>query len=350
MKKPGSRATVNDIARQCHLSAMTVSRALRCQPGVKADTRERVLAVAEELGYLRGSRLGRPERPRLERPERIQLICGSTGRNLAVFHSRLLFALETLFTAADCECLIRHSDGDYRIFTRMLAAARRSGAEATLLIGDFPEAQLDALQLAFPGALLLDNPGGSGVDATCGVIGFDNIAAARLGVGHLISGGRRRILLVSGERGHFFSAAIERGYREALAAAGIEFSPELLVNTDFSGSGAMHRVEEILERGIDFDAVFTNDEMAHGVYRALAVHGLAVPEKVAVCGCDALPGGELLTPPLSTIELDVEALAETAVSILFDGGARGRPPRLKLPVRLIVRESSAPSSGNYSAE
>ena len=85
------------------------------------------------------------------------------------------------------------------------------------------------------------------------------------------------------------------------------------------------------------------------------VRGKQVLGRMLVAACAmAITGGitgcSLLTPPLSTIELDVEALAETAVSILFDGGARGRPPRLKLPVRLIVRESSAPSSGNYSAE
>ena len=55
------KVSINDIARACNVSAMTVSRALRESAKVRSSTREFILAKAEELGYFRVSRLGRPE-------------------------------------------------------------------------------------------------------------------------------------------------------------------------------------------------------------------------------------------------------------------------------------------------
>ena len=59
-RRTGDTVSISDIAARCGVSAMTVSRVMRQSSAVSRKTRERVLAAAEELGYLKGSRLGRP--------------------------------------------------------------------------------------------------------------------------------------------------------------------------------------------------------------------------------------------------------------------------------------------------
>ncbi len=335
------QTSISDIARDCGVSAMTVSRVLRQGGNVRQKTRERVLASAEKLGYMRGSRLGRPEAVPEKHGRKVLLICGSTGRNVPVFHSRLLTALEQRLTARDCECVLFSSDGNYRGFLRLLESAKRASAGAVLIVGDFPAEQLNALLFAFPGAVLLDNPGPAGSDAIFSSFAFDNAAAARLGTAHLLDTGRRRIALVNGIKGHFFSEEFERGFRETLLAHG--FAPEetRIVNTDFTPAGAARATAGLIGSGIPFDAILTNDEMASGAYRELAAAGWKIPQDAAVCGCDNLPLGEMLYPSLTTIRLDYDELAANAVEFAAGKHARtGTPFRVRLMPVLLPREST----------
>ena len=91
--------------------------------------------------------------------------------------------------------------------------------------------------------------------------------------------------------------------------------------------------------GLRFDAVFTNDEMAGGVYRALLSRGLRIPEDVAVCGCDGLPVGEQLYPNLTTIILDYKTLAAKVIESIMNPD-RAVSMHLRLLPVLKIRESS----------
>ena len=85
------KVSITDIAVACNVSAMTVSRALRESAKVRQSTRNLILAKAEELGYFKVSRLGRPEiRSDIEQPARVQIILGGSGSTVSIFHSRLV--------------------------------------------------------------------------------------------------------------------------------------------------------------------------------------------------------------------------------------------------------------------
>jgi len=332
--------SINDIAAACEVSAMTVSRALRQSAKVKPETLARILAKAGELGYYKASRLGRPERKNRTRPGRIQLVLGGAGRNVSIFYSRLVNALQHRLIRHDCECVLFVNDADYNGFLILLEALKRQSADATILIGDFPEPQLKTLLMTFPGAVLLDNPGVPDFDATFSSFNFDNREAARLMLDHLIGEGRREIVLMSGPRGHFFSRALEQTFREMLAAHGLGLDERRIAHADFTAPGAARRMTEFLASGVAFDAVFSNDEMALGVYRVLLSRGIAIPDEVALAGCDNLPLGAMLYPALSTIDLDYERLAEFAVDFVLGRTGDGRPRRVQLTPELLIREST----------
>lgn len=90
------------------------------------------------------------------------------------------------------------------------------------------------------------------------------------------------------------------------------------------------------------DTIFTNDEMATGVLRALHERGRRVPADVAVAGCDGLPIGLQTIPQLTTVALDYEQMGQTAVDRLFTRPDGNRPVfRVRLVPALVVRESTA---------
>ncbi len=332
--------SIADIAAACGVSAMTVSRALRQNSQVRPQTRETILAKAQELGYMRASRLGRPETSRVASTRKAQLIVGSFGRDPVIFHARLLTSIEQHLAELGYECVIRSSDGNYPVFMRMLEAARHTLTDATLILGNFRPEELNALVLALPGAALVDNPGTDIADCTYSSFAFDNTEAARLGVGHLLERGRKRILLVGGLPEHFFTREVEAGYRATLARYKIPVEESLIRYTDFTADSAAEAVERFLADGGSCDAIFTNDEMATGVYRVLMARHLTIPGDIAVCGCDNLPIGEQLYPPLTTVFLNYDDLAAAAVRHVMASSAGYVAVRTRLLPRLQVRQST----------
>lgn len=318
---------------------MTVSRVMRQSPLVSGETRERVLAAAENLGYLKGSRLGRPagfpEKPRTK----VRLICGTPEHGPVIFQMRLLSAVERALTACSCECILYCGTGDYRTFLGLRAAALRSEAQATFIIGDFPEKQLTSLIAAFPGAVLIDNPGSPDSGASFNSFAFDNSAAAKIALAHLADRGYTEPLVITGPETHFFSREIETGCR-IFAEENHRPVPEI-IRTDYTAANAEKVMLKYLRSGKRFDSVFTTDEIALGVYRAMLSSGLRIPEDAAICGCDNLPSGAVLYPSLTTISLDYEELARTAVEFVLQRRKTGIPKRIRLQPVLVIRESTA---------
>ena len=333
--------SIAEVARKCKVSAMTVSRALRGNPLVKEATRQQIVAVAEQLGYIRSPRMGRPAATGNEPMPKVQLIAGTIGRGMAVFHSRLLTSIEQQLSQNGYECVVRTCDGNYQQFLQLLENVRNSDAAGTMIVGNFVAEQLKALLEINHDAVLLDNPGEPAIEIPYSSFAFDNCEAARIAVRHLTNCGRRKILLINGAPEHFFSRETEQGYREALNCKNIKIDDKLILHTDFTADNAYEMTVSALNSGLQFDAVFTNDEMASGVYRALLERNLKIPQAVAVCGCDGLPIGMHLFPRLTSVVLDYEALGKMAIKyILESGNERCVPCRVRLLPSLEIREST----------
>ena len=332
--------SIKDVAAACGVSAMTVSRALRQSPLVRPETMAQIVAKAEELGYFKSSRLGRPRREAAGAAHRVRLILGGAGSNVSIFHSRLVNTIQRKLIRHNCECVLYSHDATFSSFFILLAALKRMDADVTVIIGDFPESQLKTLLMEFPGSILLDNPGIEEFDATFSSFNFDNAAAAEMMLRHLLDSGRRKIVLMSGPEGHFFSEAMERAYRALLPGYGIGPDERLMLRADFTAPGAAAEMERFLRRGVPFDAVFSNDEMALGVCRALLNSGRSIPRDAAVAGCDNLPLGQMFCPALSTVDLDYGKLADAAAAFILSGEMPFAPRRVLIPPRLLIREST----------
>jgi DNA-binding LacI/PurR family transcriptional regulator len=153
--------------------------------------------------------------------------------------------------------------------------------------------------------------------------------------------GRRRIVLLRGPHGHEDSEWRERGYREALEACGLPFDSRLVRLGGLLREEAARLLQELLEQGLAFDAVFAgDDDAAVGALQVLRQAGKMVPQDVSVVGFDDKDFASTLIPPLTTVRAPTETVGQEAVRLLI-AQLRGQPvtPRLVLPIELIVRAS-----------
>jgi DNA-binding LacI/PurR family transcriptional regulator len=192
---------------------------------------------------------------------------------------------------------------------------------------------------------------GTGGDGQIGTtISSDNEQGGFDAATHLLQQGCRRIAFI-GTAGPGFPEVHERwrGFCRALNAAGIEPDERLRVDADPSEDKGRAAAEQLLQRGVEFDAIFAaSDVAAIGAMHALQNAGRGVPE-TAVVGFDDIPAARLASPPLTTITQDARQAAEALIDTLLDAIETGSAEDKVLPVRLTVRESSVRPSGHHQA-
>src|SRR5262249_31086435 len=116
------------------------------------------------------------------------------------------------------------------------------------------------------------------------------------------------------------------------------------VKAPFNFEGAAKAAAPLLDRDHDFTAVICDDDiLAGGVYLAARDRGIKIPEQLSVVGFDDLDFARVLAPPLTTVAVDAEGLGAAAFDALNQDLAGNPPaPEQVIPVRLTVRESTAP--------
>jgi LacI family transcriptional regulator len=177
-------------------------------------------------------------------------------------------------------------------------------------------------------------------------VAMDESCAAREMMSHLLGLGHRRIAHVIGHPAHGASGWRLAGYREALAAAGLPFDPELVVPGEFSFGSGVTAARQLFSLPQRPTAVFAaNDDMAAGVIWAAGEHGLSVPRDVSVGGFDDTPISRQIWPALTTIHQPSRDMGRIAALQLIDVlRGRGDGRMVQVPFALQVRESTAPAA------
>jgi LacI family transcriptional regulator len=172
----------------------------------------------------------------------------------------------------------------------------------------------------------------------------DEAGGIRQAVDHLVEGGRRRIAHITGPAGHHAAAVRAEGFRAAMAAHGLEPAGPVRFG-EWSEAWGRDATRRLLAAQPDVDAVLCgSDQVARGASDQLREAGRRVPGDVALVGVDnwTVFAGTA-RPPLTTIDLNLEAIGRRAGELLLAAiGGQPSPGVHALPCRLVVRESSAP--------
>jgi DNA-binding LacI/PurR family transcriptional regulator len=172
-------------------------------------------------------------------------------------------------------------------------------------------------------------------------VGSDNFTGAREAVAHLIARGRKRIAFL----GHHSEHTPElreryRGYEQALGAAGLDLIPGLQRAADLTEEAGQAGIQEMLEGGVPFDAVFAAcDLIAIGAMKGLRQYGKSIPGDVAVMGFDDIVTATFTDPPLTTVRQNTEAAGELMVETLLALIDGEEVSSRMIPTRLMVRGS-----------
>ncbi len=323
------------VAERAGVSHQTVSRVLNDASLVKEETRLRVLAAIEELGYRRNfaARLLATNRSRrigivtahlaLYGPSMIALGVQEAGQDQGYDVSLIglpEFSFETLQHAVD-----RLSDQAAEAI--VVAVPHKDAVEMTR-----------SLQPSIPVVMVQGVVAGQPLS-----VGIDQEAGAQLAVGHLLDLGHRRVAHVSGRPEWIEARQREAGWRRAHEERGLLPGPEL--EGDWSSESG-HRAGLRIAQDPDVTAVFAgNDFMALGVLHALHESGRRVPDDVSVVGFDDVPESAHYWPALTTVAQDFSELGRRAVTVALAAVRGEEDPGVDLiEPTLVVRGSTGSAS------
>ncbi|MFW0784108.1 LacI family DNA-binding transcriptional regulator [Gordonia sp. CPCC 206044] len=320
------RTTLTDVARAAGVSVALVSIVMRNAPGASDETRERVLRIADELGYVPDQR----------------------ARKLRQLSSRLLgviFELREPFHGDLVEEVYRAAgELDYDVVISAVAPSRsetaaldtvvRERCDSVILLGSrLDDDALAVLAAKMPVVVVARGTAAPGV----GYVRTDDTTGIAAAVEHLVDLGHRDIVHIDG--GDAPSADERRvGFRQAMAEHGetAQIVPGGLAQID--GARAMR---EILAESDRPSAVIAfNDECATGVVDTLLRAGLHVPEDVSVIGYDDARLASSAPVPLTTVSQDAAELATDAVRGAIAMLAGDPPPAIVRRPHLVVRSTT----------
>lgn len=321
--------TIRDVAAKAGVSVATVSRVFNRKGPIREDTIRRVRDVAEELQYV-------PHAGARSLSTRSTRTIGVVLPDLhGEFFSEVIRGIDVAARQNGYHLLLSGSHSD-REEMRAVVHAVRGLVDGLIVMS--PDLE--------PSALLADLPTGidvvmlnSRVDGRPSIT-IDNSGGAREVVRHLRSLGHERVAFIAGPPHNADAEQRRRGFRAETRASGIA-SNEL--PGDFTETSGHAAGQAILAQDPRPTAVFAaNDSMALGALSAFREAGLRVPEDIAIVGFDDIPIARFLTPPLTTVRVEIAELGRRAVSHVvnaLENGGNGAKKRDVIRTTLVVRES-----------
>jgi LacI family transcriptional regulator len=330
------RVHLTEVARAAEVSTATVSRALNSPERVSAEVRARVLGAAERLGY-RPNPAARALAA--DRTHTVGAIVPTIGNSI---FAPGIEAIQNRLEAADYSLLLAMSDYDPAAELRHARALIARGVDGLILIGRDHSDELRAAvaRAGIPCVV-------QGAYATNGhfpCVGFDNYAAFRLAIAHLLVLGHRRVAVLSGvSRDNDRVRDRVRAARDALAEAGSPLADTAIVESRYDVREARAATRRLLALDPRPTAIACiNDVLALGALFECAAAGVRVPDQISIVGFDDFDFAAQMQPALTTIRVPVVEMGEGAADYLLDRFAGRTPPfARRLDVELVVRGSTA---------
>jgi LacI family transcriptional regulator len=331
-----SNVTIADIAQIAHVSKMSVSRVLNGQPGVSEQTRQRILDVIEQTGYVPNS--GPNVRPvgsklvALLVPDITTTYMGEILRGVSGAAERLNYGL-MLYTQGAVSNIQRTS--------YYLSILGSSLVDGVLLVvpHDYEVIVNDLKQHDLP-YVIIDHHSNTGDEPS---VTATNRKGVLDSMRHLLALGHRRIGFITGRMEIACSHDRLQGYRDGLAEIRLPFNPDLVREGDFLQPSGFQTAQELLALDDPPTAIVTsNDVMAFGAMDAAKAQGLLIGEDISIIGFDDIEMASQTYPPLTTVRQPMAAMGESALDMLVTllQGRTMLSPRRELPTELIIRGST----------
>lgn len=331
--------TMQDIARDLKVSAVTVSKVLRNQGRISAATRKRVLRRAKELHYqmnwvARSLVTRRTYTIGLLLPDFTHPFFAEIARAVAQTVRPHGYHVIISYSEEDPELEMSEADS---LLARQVDGLIIASAQPVRRLALFK--QIQARKVPY---VLIDRPI-AGLQAP--FVGADNRAIGRLATQHLIARGCRQIAHL---RGPAIGIAGERlqGYRKALANRGLRMPAGYVVDAGHGDQTGYEGMRRLLRARPTPDGVFCyNDPVAIGAIKAILDANLRVPHDICVVGAGNVRYSDLLAVPLTTVDQGTCQIGAQAAELLMERilqkrPARSTPTKILILPKLVEREST----------
>ncbi len=321
--------TIRDVARASGVHVSTVSRTFSAPHLVNPDTRDRVLASAEVLGY-------RPNRAARA------LITGRT-HNLGLivadianpFFPPLIKAAESQARLRDYHVFIADTNEDPKVEEELVQALAKQVDGILLCSPRMSNDLIEQLRRVVP--LVVINRLVEGLPAVV----MDVAQGARRAIEHLAGLGHREIALLAGPRGSWTSREIRRAAAATARTAGATLTV-LGPNPPTEAAGSAS-AEQIRRAGVTGVLAY-NDLLAMGLLEGMERLGVRVPEELSVVGIDDITLARFTRPKLTTVATPTAAAGRAAVDMLLQhGDDRRTTAQVTLQTELVIRASTGPA-------
>jgi len=328
---------LNDIAEKLHISPSSVSKALNGKFDVSDKTRNEVLKIAKELGYI-------PNKAATSlRKQKTYIVGVIVEDNSNPFWSEVLRWIEKALREKGYHILFVNTNRDYKNEVEAIEIFLQRRVDGLLIVPteasyeDLIDLSGKNVKLVVMGRDIKNSKLNVSMTYT------DDVYGGYIATKYLIEKGCKQIIFIGAQEYNSSSKLRFEGYKMALKEAGLAIDDSLIkFNNDLQGSFLLE-VEKsyncllsIVKSGVHFDGIFSyNDVMAFGVLNALNELRISVPKDVRVIGYDDILYSSIVSPKLTTVRTDKKLLGETAVKLLFDSDIK----RVSLKGKIVIRET-----------
>ncbi len=308
-----ARTTIHDIAKELQITAATVSRALNGNQAISARTRQAVADAAVRLQY---------------KPNQIAASL-RTGKTFTVgvlvpaadrsFFGSIIRGIEEVLAAAHYSVIVAQTHEGQQAEERAVETLLRlqvDGILASVAKGSAHYHYFEKVRQAGVPLLFFDNVWRS---MPVSSVIIDDYLGAYRATEHLIEQGCRRIVHLWGHRSSYLYQERLRGYKAALADAGIPIDDGLVYECKSESTAGQHVTADILAQHPDVDGIFSSSDFAAvGVLQSLQAAGIDVPGQIAIIGFANEPFTQFVTPALSTVDQHTHTMGQIAAELFLE--------------------------------
>lgn len=328
------KVTMSDIAKRVNVSVVTVSKALGDKEGVSRDVRDKIIRLAQEMGYVYGETSSRQEDTRAYSIGVLvhERFMDNTGKS---FYWKVYQNINRILKERNSSTVLELIDEESEENLKISNVVTDGKADGVILLGQLSENYVNALCNQGVQAVLLDFYNQNSMYDS---VISDSFYGSYMITNHLIANGHKKIAFVGDI--HATSSILDRylGYCKAMIEHGIVLKDEYVLK-DRNQEGKFIEVE--LPKVIPTAFVCNCDQVAYRLINRLRSMNIKVPEEVSVVGFDNDVISTLMEPKLTTVEVDTEQMAEVAVKMIIGKikGEANNQGRRVVNNKIIYRDS-----------
>jgi len=330
--------TIYDVAREAGVSMATVSRVVNGNPNVKPNTRKKVMAAIERLGY-------RPNAVARGLASKKTTTVGVIIPDISsLFFSELARGIEDIATMYKYNIILCNSDQRLEKELQLINTLLEKQVDGLLFMGaEIKEDHLQTLSTASAPVVLAAT---RDADNVLPSVTIDHFQAAYDATQALLSRGHKRVAMITGPLNDPLGGLIRfEGYKQALADAGIPLDESLVGSGNYWYESGLRNMTEFLKLTEPPTAVFAaSDEMAIGAIHAVQDQGMSVPDDIEIIGYDNIRLAEMVRPRLTTVVQPMYDIGAVAMRLLtkYMNNEHVDDHVVLLPHRIEYRQSTKP--------